>query len=204
MQANVRLKPQEEVDKLKEKERKREEKELRKIAAAAGIKMPKPPAAAPVAAASTSAAVVPPTGGAPGMDIDGEPIAPKRSGWASISDTSAAAGRPGRLREVRLGDRGLSCQQSSRSIQLQPLRSAAITAASTTTTTSGRPPQCRRLRTIRRSALRAGRPWTQAARSLRRLLALASHPQPLARAAARRRGTPCRLRRIRGAGLPRM
>ncbi|KJA25958.1 hypothetical protein HYPSUDRAFT_36804 [Hypholoma sublateritium FD-334 SS-4] len=93
MQANVRIKPQEEVDKRKEKERKREEKELRKIAAAAGIKMPKPPAAV----ASTSAAVAPPAGGMPGMDvdIDGEPVVPKRSGWASISDTGAAAGARG-------------------------------------------------------------------------------------------------------------
>jgi hypothetical protein len=40
MQANNRKKPQE-LDKRKEKERKREEKELRKMAAANGIKMPK-------------------------------------------------------------------------------------------------------------------------------------------------------------------
>jgi hypothetical protein len=40
MQANNRIKPQE-LDKRQEKERKREEKELRKIAAANGIKMPK-------------------------------------------------------------------------------------------------------------------------------------------------------------------
>ena len=56
MQSNARIMPQEEIDKRKEKERKREEKELRKIAAASGVKMAKStlpasgaPALAPVA-----------------------------------------------------------------------------------------------------------------------------------------------------------
>ncbi|KAF8971565.1 hypothetical protein BDZ97DRAFT_1651334 [Flammula alnicola] len=82
MQANVRLKPQEEVDKRKEKERKREEKELRKIAAAAGIKMPKPPI---VASSSAVQPLAPPSDPSTSMEVDRKPIEPKKSGWASIS-----------------------------------------------------------------------------------------------------------------------
>ncbi|KAF9480453.1 hypothetical protein BDN70DRAFT_877595 [Pholiota conissans] len=83
MQANIRIKPQEEIDKRKEKERKREEKELRKIAAAAGIKMPKPP----TANTSSSAVLTPTADVTASMDVDGQPAKPKRTGWASISSS---------------------------------------------------------------------------------------------------------------------
>ncbi|KAF8895044.1 hypothetical protein CPB84DRAFT_1825838 [Gymnopilus junonius] len=83
MQANVRIKPQEDIDKRKEKERKREEKELRKIAAAQGIKMPKP-----VAGSSPPTVLAPvlPDGfvASSNMEIEGKPVEPKRSVWASI------------------------------------------------------------------------------------------------------------------------
>ncbi|KAF9073744.1 hypothetical protein BDP27DRAFT_1381526 [Rhodocollybia butyracea] len=69
MQANARIKPQEEIDKRKEKERKREEKELRKIAAASGIKMAKS-----TLPTSVLAPVVPEA-----------PSGSKPSGWAPVS-----------------------------------------------------------------------------------------------------------------------
>ncbi|EKM83411.1 hypothetical protein AGABI1DRAFT_110077 [Agaricus bisporus var. burnettii JB137-S8] len=83
MQANARPKAQEEIDRRKEKERKREERELRKIAAAAGIKVPKVTPAVP---APTPAAVTPVGVSA---ESDGTPSEKKR-GWASVGDPSAA------------------------------------------------------------------------------------------------------------------
>ncbi|KAK7064428.1 G-patch-domain Zn-finger DNA-binding protein [Favolaschia claudopus] len=92
MQANVRI-PQDDLDKRKEKERKREEKELRKIAAANGIKMPKPAAAVflPLAPAQ-------PVGLDSSMDIDGVPLSTpgssasgsgfKKLGWATVSSSN--------------------------------------------------------------------------------------------------------------------
>ncbi|PPQ76178.1 hypothetical protein CVT26_009355 [Gymnopilus dilepis] len=85
MQANVRIKPQEEIDKRKEKERKREEKELRKIAAASGIKIPKPAAAVSGSSpAAVLAPVLPP-------EMDGKPAEVKKSGWASISSSQGGS-----------------------------------------------------------------------------------------------------------------
>lgn len=85
MQASARLFPKEEVDKRKEKERKREEKELRKIAAANGIRMPK------------AAGVASPTSGLNGMIV--EPPAPndppRNSGWVSVSAPSSGFKRSG-------------------------------------------------------------------------------------------------------------
>ncbi|KIK02293.1 hypothetical protein K443DRAFT_677690 [Laccaria amethystina LaAM-08-1] len=84
MQANVRLIPKEEVDKRKEKERKREEKQLRKIAAANGIKMPKPlvkPPAVPAAPLSTSSDNALSTM----MEVETKPSESKK--WASLSTT---------------------------------------------------------------------------------------------------------------------
>ncbi len=79
MQANARIVPKEEMDKRKEKERKREERELRKIAAANGIRMPKP--------AVGSTGVAPPASPTP---VIVEPTASKDppknpGGWASVS-----------------------------------------------------------------------------------------------------------------------
>ena len=81
MQANIRIKPQDDIDKRKEKERKREEKELRKIAAANGIKMPKPSTIS-----SSTTPLAPTPFDAPkssGMDID-NPTEPKQAGWATV------------------------------------------------------------------------------------------------------------------------
>ncbi|KAF9821869.1 hypothetical protein IEO21_00299 [Rhodonia placenta] len=66
----------EELDRRKEKERKREEKELRKIAKAAGVKMAKPPISLVAPPASTAG--------------DSEPKPPgfKKSGWASVGQSS--------------------------------------------------------------------------------------------------------------------
>ncbi|KAJ7275283.1 hypothetical protein B0H12DRAFT_1006470, partial [Mycena haematopus] len=94
MQANIRI-PQDDVDKRKEKERKREQKELRKIASANGIKMGKPSTAviSPLALAEPV--------GASGMDIDGDPMNSagpsasgsgfKKSGWATVGTSSTSA-----------------------------------------------------------------------------------------------------------------
>ncbi|GJE85945.1 C2H2-type domain-containing protein [Phanerochaete sordida] len=82
---------QDDIDKRKEKERKREEKELRKIAKAAGIKMAKPTA---------SAAVPPPAAPPLNAPDEGTPSASK-AGWGSIAaqpaEPAPAAGgaRPG-------------------------------------------------------------------------------------------------------------
>ncbi|KAF8898360.1 hypothetical protein BD779DRAFT_3051 [Infundibulicybe gibba] len=98
MQANIRLKPQDEADKRKEKERKREEKELRKIAAANGIKMPKPATtlstiSAPEASSNLEAAPPKPGWASIGMSSGPDPPPPqqgfKRSGWATVGSTSA-------------------------------------------------------------------------------------------------------------------
>ncbi|KIY45346.1 hypothetical protein FISHEDRAFT_66935 [Fistulina hepatica ATCC 64428] len=78
MQANARIKPQEEVDRRKEKERKREERELRKLAAAQGIKIAKP-----VSTTSTVEAAPPSVNqGSQLSDFKGV------GGWASIASTS--------------------------------------------------------------------------------------------------------------------
>ncbi|KXN84778.1 G patch domain-containing protein 8, partial [Leucoagaricus sp. SymC.cos] len=97
MQANARLKPQEEIDKRREKERKREERELRKIAAAAGIKMPKPNVATTEAAAGpqTGLPSVAPTDTSPSMDIDASTSAQKKGGWASVGSASSASSASG-------------------------------------------------------------------------------------------------------------
>lgn len=69
--------PQEEIDKRKEKERKREEKELRKIAAASGVKM-------------TKSTLLP--SGAPALAPAVNPVVePKPSGWVNISNSTDAA-----------------------------------------------------------------------------------------------------------------
>ncbi|KAH7911213.1 hypothetical protein BJ138DRAFT_1007014 [Hygrophoropsis aurantiaca] len=78
MQANSRIVPQEELDKRKEKERKREEKELRKLAKAAGIKMAKPPVTAGVA--QTPAPTV-----AVEAATESKSTGFKKAGWASVA-----------------------------------------------------------------------------------------------------------------------
>ncbi|KAJ7169639.1 G-patch-domain Zn-finger DNA-binding protein, partial [Mycena filopes] len=80
MQANIRI-PQDDADRRKEKERKREEKELRKIAAANGIKMSKP-----TAAVISTLAPADPVGTSSSMDVDGVPLNP---GWASASSSGS-------------------------------------------------------------------------------------------------------------------
>lgn len=72
----------EELDRRKEKERKREEKELRKIAKAAGVKMAKPPISLVAPPASTAG--------------DSEPKPPgfKKSGWASVGQSSLPVDSP--------------------------------------------------------------------------------------------------------------
>jgi len=94
MQANARIKPQEEIDKRKEKERKREERELRKIAAAAGIKMSKglQMDSTPTVLASTAAA----SDAASTMDVEPD-SSQKKGGWLSthsISTPSTSAPAP--------------------------------------------------------------------------------------------------------------
>ncbi|KAG5719333.1 G patch domain-containing protein 8 [Termitomyces sp. T112] len=85
MQANVRLKPKDEIDKRREKERKREEKELRKIAAANGIKMAKPAAAVPIVSTDSPSPV--------STAIEVQPLPPpKRGGWATISGSAPYSG----------------------------------------------------------------------------------------------------------------
>ncbi|KAM6497918.1 G-patch-domain Zn-finger DNA-binding protein [Amanita muscaria] len=81
MQANARIVPKEEVGKRKEKERKREEKELRKIAAANGVKMSKPA----VTGAAATAAIIEPSASADTTASN------KSSGWVSLSASSSAA-----------------------------------------------------------------------------------------------------------------
>lgn len=81
MQANVRLKPKDEIDKRREKEKKREEKELRKIAAANGIKMAKPTTAAPLVPKDS-----PPTA-TTAHEVE-HPPPPKRGGWATVSGSA--------------------------------------------------------------------------------------------------------------------
>ncbi|EDR15447.1 G-patch-domain Zn-finger DNA-binding protein [Laccaria bicolor S238N-H82] len=91
MQANVRLIPKEEVDKRKEKELKREEKQLRKIAAANGIKMPKPPVKPPAVPA-----VPLPTSSdnALGTMMEVETKPSESKGWASLSTTPSDSTPP--------------------------------------------------------------------------------------------------------------
>ncbi|KAL0072172.1 hypothetical protein AAF712_001096 [Marasmius tenuissimus] len=97
MQANVRMKPQEEIDKRKEKERKREEKELRKMAAASGIKMAKQSTNPDIAALAPSLnstsvpgatpALAPAAPGSTGgwASVSAGPSGSKKSGWATVS-----------------------------------------------------------------------------------------------------------------------
>lgn len=90
MQANVRIKPQDEVDKRKEKERKREERELRKIAAANGVKMAKPSnlmtTTSPEAAAEFEESVSQPS--IPHVTSGSAHSGFKKSGWAAIGSPS--------------------------------------------------------------------------------------------------------------------
>ncbi|KAF8624892.1 hypothetical protein AX15_005760 [Amanita polypyramis BW_CC] len=91
MQANARIVPKEELDKRKEKERKREERELRKIAAANGIKMPKPSTGATV-----MAPLVPPASSLGSMVPESATPcdAPKKfGGWVSVSASSQSQGQ---------------------------------------------------------------------------------------------------------------
>lgn len=90
MQANVRIKPQDEVDKRKEKERKREERELRKIAAANGVKMAKPlnlmTTTSPEAAAESGESASQPS--IPHVTSGNAHSGFKKSGWAAIGSSS--------------------------------------------------------------------------------------------------------------------
>ncbi|KAK0246010.1 hypothetical protein EDD85DRAFT_41685 [Armillaria nabsnona] len=90
MQANVRIKPQDEVDKRKEKERKREERELRKIAAANGVKMAKPlnlmTTTSPEATAESGDSTSQPS--IPHVTSDNAHSGFKKSGWAAIGSSS--------------------------------------------------------------------------------------------------------------------
>lgn len=90
MQANVRVQPQDEIDRRKEKERRREEKDLRKIAAANGIKMPRPrPAVATDSSAEQPAAETAPLPHPPPeLDASLDPTPPSL-------DVVAQAGRKG-------------------------------------------------------------------------------------------------------------
>ncbi|KAK0233400.1 hypothetical protein IW262DRAFT_77795 [Armillaria fumosa] len=90
MQANVRIKPQDEVDKRKEKERKREERELRKIAAANGVKMAKPSnlmtTTSPEAAAEPGESASQPS--IPHVTSGSAHSGFKKTGWAAIGSSS--------------------------------------------------------------------------------------------------------------------
>ena len=77
MQANARLVNQGELEMRKEKERKREEKELRKLARAQGIKMAKPVTAVP-------APVLPPENDT-GATSETKPGGFKKAGWAAVT-----------------------------------------------------------------------------------------------------------------------
>jgi len=81
------------MDKQKEKERKREQKELRKIAAANGIKMAKTPSTLATVPVPESGSLA--TGPGMSMDIDrGSPAAepPKTGGWATLSASQGSQG----------------------------------------------------------------------------------------------------------------
>ncbi|KAG7450286.1 uncharacterized protein BT62DRAFT_927598 [Guyanagaster necrorhizus] len=82
MQANVRIKPQDEVDKRKEKERKREERELRKIAAANGVKMAK--SFNPVATANPDSRDSATQPSIPHVTSGNAQLGFKKPGWAAI------------------------------------------------------------------------------------------------------------------------
>ncbi|KAF4572695.1 hypothetical protein EYR36_007205 [Pleurotus pulmonarius] len=89
MQANARIIPKEELDRRKQKERKREEKELRKMAAAIGIKMPKP-AEGGLSAVPTAGDSVP-IGESSNSAPEQKPTGFKKSGWAAVSSPAAPA-----------------------------------------------------------------------------------------------------------------
>lgn len=89
MQANARIIPKEELDRRKEKERKREEKELRKMAAAIGIKMSKPAEGGLLAVPTAGDSV--PIGESSNSVPEQKPIGFKKSGWAAVSSPAALA-----------------------------------------------------------------------------------------------------------------
>ncbi|KZW01928.1 hypothetical protein EXIGLDRAFT_744417 [Exidia glandulosa HHB12029] len=110
-----------EVDARKEKERKREEKELRKMAKAAGIKLPVTTAGLPAAPLAPTAGDKPAGGGF------------KKSGWASVSATTAppaSTSDPGQQAQAsttasssgfkRAGWANVSSASASESIELAP------------------------------------------------------------------------------------
>ncbi|KAJ3479186.1 hypothetical protein NLI96_g9239 [Meripilus lineatus] len=82
----ISLGTKDEIDKRKEKERKREEKELRKIAKAAGIKMAKPP---------TSGVNVPSSTPASEPATDPKPSGFKNAAWSSPNTASQSPGPSG-------------------------------------------------------------------------------------------------------------
>lgn len=88
MQAAQRVTFSNTLDKRKEKERKREEKELRKLAKAAGIKMSKPPTSASMHAS------VPPTAVENSSEPDEQLSGSKKGGWATIGPSSMTALQP--------------------------------------------------------------------------------------------------------------
>ncbi|KAK7058256.1 hypothetical protein VNI00_001887 [Paramarasmius palmivorus] len=103
MQANMRLKPQEEIDKRKEKERKREEKELRKLAAASGIKISKQ-SSTQLSSLATPAASLESIGtntssGSGGWSSVTNTASSssgfKKSGWATVGSSSSSITNPG-------------------------------------------------------------------------------------------------------------
>ncbi|KAG5648165.1 hypothetical protein DXG03_006119 [Asterophora parasitica] len=107
MQANVRLKDKDEIDKRKEKERKREEKALRKIAAANGIKMAKPAATV----ADTASA----------MDVDSPAPTANKGGWATVSGTGGRAPATGGWASVGSNSAPREASTSSHSVPAAPL-----------------------------------------------------------------------------------
>ncbi|KAF5382912.1 hypothetical protein D9757_006323 [Collybiopsis confluens] len=93
MQANIRIKPQDEIDKRKEKERKREEKELRKMAAASGVKMAKltpqhNATPAPIAAESSTGIKSSWTA------VAGSASGSSGAGWAAVGATASPQDPP--------------------------------------------------------------------------------------------------------------
>ncbi|KAF7437055.1 hypothetical protein PC9H_003889 [Pleurotus ostreatus] len=87
MQANARIIPKEELDRRKEKERKREEKELRKMAAAIGIKMSKPAEGGLLAVPTPGDSI---SNGESSPSVpEQKPTGFKKSGWATVSSPAA-------------------------------------------------------------------------------------------------------------------
>lgn len=82
MTANARPTSKDELDKRKEKERRREEKELRKIAKAAGIKMPKLPA--PSSGMPATVPISEPMASFSQGGIASESSQLKKEGWTTV------------------------------------------------------------------------------------------------------------------------